>query len=385
MVIINTVSDNYFSFNGINYAKIYQPLEQGTDYLGLYNIYETGQQLLSSTKYDQFEIDGASYASSAEVISQLLDVVYSKRLVVSGNYVNNPDNEDIEEVGNVLKLKDRLNTSGELGYRIIRADFDFETIPASYANCIWEIRYIHDLGGLDITLPANVVLRFKGGKIVNYGSFTLNNTRVEASEVLIFDSLPDISGDFQNDIIYPKWFGISESATAKLKEAEINTIKTLLLEKLDTLQSTIVKLSGGSSVQEAADLLLFPNNWNGQANELNKAGSIIAKINALTGVFRIVDKDSNVVCEFSTGNTRCPKDITNTFEGTVANSHLKEVQNTYKENLINYNQSGSSYKFNNEDIETTKLGGGIIVRSPDSSRRVLISVDNTYQIIATPL
>lgn len=77
MIIIDTISSEYFSLNGINYAKIYQPLQQGLEQIGIYNIYDTRQQLLNSTLYSEFEIDGISYGTQDLTIAALLDVIFN--------------------------------------------------------------------------------------------------------------------------------------------------------------------------------------------------------------------------------------------------------------------------------------------------------------------
>jgi lysophospholipase L1-like esterase len=76
MIIIKTVSEKYFTYNGIGYAKIYQPLKQGVDSLGIYNIYDSRQQLINSSNFREFEVDGVIYGSIEELFVVLLSVVY---------------------------------------------------------------------------------------------------------------------------------------------------------------------------------------------------------------------------------------------------------------------------------------------------------------------
>lgn len=80
MIIVNSISDKYFSVNGVNFAKIYQPLKQGSDSLGIYNVYNSGQQVVSSTVYSSFIVDGVVYDSVEETIAALLLVVYSSAI-----------------------------------------------------------------------------------------------------------------------------------------------------------------------------------------------------------------------------------------------------------------------------------------------------------------
>lgn len=77
MITINTISEKYFSLNGINFAKIYQPLKQGSENIAIYNIFDSSQQIISSSKYSDFVIDGAAFASVEDVVSKILEVVYS--------------------------------------------------------------------------------------------------------------------------------------------------------------------------------------------------------------------------------------------------------------------------------------------------------------------
>lgn len=77
MVLIETVDTKRFTIDGVTLARIYQPLAQGPSAIGLYSIYDTRQQLLNSTDYDRFTIDGSTYASQTLTIEALLNVIYS--------------------------------------------------------------------------------------------------------------------------------------------------------------------------------------------------------------------------------------------------------------------------------------------------------------------
>ena len=74
-ITITTVSSSRFSMNGTQYAKIYQPLKQGLTGIGLYNKFDTDQQLLGTTHYSEFIIDSVTYGSQALTIAALLPVI----------------------------------------------------------------------------------------------------------------------------------------------------------------------------------------------------------------------------------------------------------------------------------------------------------------------
>lgn len=76
MIVINTVSDNYFTLNGTQYAKIFHPFKQGVNAVGIYNVNDTKQQLLNSTNYTEYSINSTSYGSADDVIVALLPVIY---------------------------------------------------------------------------------------------------------------------------------------------------------------------------------------------------------------------------------------------------------------------------------------------------------------------
>jgi len=115
---------------------------------------------------------------------------------------------DVEDVNGDLLLVDRdHNTDGQKGYKIIREDFDWQNIPASYSDSIWEIRYAFDLATESIVLPENVTLKFSGGVLKNAALITGNNTDVKAEcdmGILINNSY---AGTWCIDEIFAEWFG----------------------------------------------------------------------------------------------------------------------------------------------------------------------------------
>ena len=76
MITIIDFSEKHFKLDGVEFPKIYQPLAQGSQAIGIYSIYDTRKQLINSTNYTEFTIDGTVYTSQAETIAALLDVVW---------------------------------------------------------------------------------------------------------------------------------------------------------------------------------------------------------------------------------------------------------------------------------------------------------------------
>lgn len=75
MNYVNTVDGNYFTLNGIRYAKIYQPLVQGDNNIALHNVYDTKQQILNTTNFADFEVNGSTYNSQQELVAALIPVI----------------------------------------------------------------------------------------------------------------------------------------------------------------------------------------------------------------------------------------------------------------------------------------------------------------------
>ena len=75
MAIVITSNATYFRLNDTSYAKIYQPLKQGSENIGIINVNDTRQKLIS-VHYSEFVIDGNTYGSQSSTIEALLDVVY---------------------------------------------------------------------------------------------------------------------------------------------------------------------------------------------------------------------------------------------------------------------------------------------------------------------
>lgn len=127
------------------------------------------------------EFDGGSI-SNGTLVGQDIFLVYNQQLsdVISdidleGIFIHkhniSADDEDMEEVNNVIKLKDREPTSetnpdGGMGRIILRRNKLFAE-QLTQENTIYEIRYDFDLEDTAVIIPANCVLEFDGGSLSN--------------------------------------------------------------------------------------------------------------------------------------------------------------------------------------------------------------------------
>jgi hypothetical protein len=105
MIVINTISDTKFSFNGVNYLKNFTPIVVGSK-IEILNTYDSKIKLTDfPTSFDQFEVDGNTFANVALLQDALLLVIFTRsslsvvdtentftlsfpRLAISGNATN---------------------------------------------------------------------------------------------------------------------------------------------------------------------------------------------------------------------------------------------------------------------------------------------------------
>lgn len=121
MVIINTVNDDLFTLNGIEYFKHFTSFVAG-DSLQVFSAYDRCQQLINFTNYQNVIVNGVTHGDVATLQSALLPVIYSRgagggsgsstnccsKITVFGNkfdLVKHPDNNNPANV-DVLELND---------------------------------------------------------------------------------------------------------------------------------------------------------------------------------------------------------------------------------------------------------------------------------------
>ena len=183
----------------------------------------TAPQVAKVIEYNFNEADQKK-ADKTELSELKKKVDNLKPSIVTGDVVNNADEEDITSLDNKLKLKDRVSYEG-MGYVIIRKHKTFAD-QVTQPNTIYEIRYEFDLGGEQITIPAECELLFIGGKIKN-GSILFQNTHLNGHPLIEADI---VSGSFfKNVILEIDWFGA--------KKDNPNFDNALVFEKMHKIKS----------------------------------------------------------------------------------------------------------------------------------------------------
>jgi len=86
------LDEEYFSVDGIPFARIYQPLKQGSKSIGLFNVFDSTQAIFQSVEYTDlsFTVDETIAESQAQAMLVLLSICY-KPLVVQGDTSLDPN------------------------------------------------------------------------------------------------------------------------------------------------------------------------------------------------------------------------------------------------------------------------------------------------------
>ncbi|MFV9552084.1 hypothetical protein [Algibacter sp. PT7-4] len=177
-------------------------------------------------------------------------------------------NEDIEKQDTKLLIANRTsNLGGKKGYKIIRTGFDWENIPITHSNSIWEIRDDFDLQGATITLPLNVILNFAGGIIKN-GTINFNNTFIPTSVYQIFDNVTKGTGDFTFEKAYVENFGAQGDGTTDDGSAFQYGINFLGSNKTLHITSKIYLVNTPITINHIFQLV-------GENTKVNTTGSVI--------------------------------------------------------------------------------------------------------------
>ncbi|MEW5675561.1 hypothetical protein ABGT15_04550 [Flavobacterium enshiense] len=84
MQVFQTTSNpNTFKYNGLTYPKNFMCIKQGDTNIAIHNAYDTRFQLLGSTHYNQFQVDGVVPSSQANLMAVLSTLIFSKQF----NYI----------------------------------------------------------------------------------------------------------------------------------------------------------------------------------------------------------------------------------------------------------------------------------------------------------
>jgi len=154
MQIINNINSITFSHNGRNYIKNFIVIKQGTTNIAIHNSFDTRHQLVSSTHFNQFNIDGIVYSNQADLMEALAPILFSKAgvngdITTTSQLLNDGENGIHPFItANDLPLANQI--INQTGYNV---SGDTITMNSDWVWVIQNIQYFNS-SSQNITIPA---------------------------------------------------------------------------------------------------------------------------------------------------------------------------------------------------------------------------------------
>lgn len=239
----------------------------------------------------------AKVAEQVEAIDEFKEAVVThveayKPIEINGDVTNAPDEEDITSEDNLLKIKNRSSLNG-MGYIILRKGSLSPQLTQS--NTIYEVRYLHDLGG-DVELPIGCVLHFNGGRISN-GKLIGSDTIIRG-DYKIFDNV-EFAGTWNVEHVDVRWFDVVVGSEVDNHDAIIAAIKAAKEMKVGCVQFPSGVIHTSPIEVKGASQLLFKGN-SGRAYYYNDSdrGTIIRAISQGYCLFQLCSHEDNRVSPY---------------------------------------------------------------------------------------
>ena len=167
MHIINTVNSKRFSLNGIEYLKNYVTDVSGNN-IRVFNCYDNCDELLPPTRYNNFLVNGITFANENQLQAALLDVLYVRTTL--GEVAPDIDQDNISIVRSVTlpsfsmtALLNKINTGA--------------TFNVSEKQSLWYV--VHTRGTL---FTPGSIYKYKVIKL-GKGTYGTNGTQLTASNL----------------------------------------------------------------------------------------------------------------------------------------------------------------------------------------------------------
>ena len=130
-------------------------------------------------------------------------------------YITNNDSEEIDYHETIDPNKKTI---------VLPSDFDWNNIPSEYANANWDINFDFDLKNAIVRLPSDVTLNFESGRLFN-GTVIGDETVIVSSNRNEIFSEVSLEGVFNNEYIFPYWFGAIMDGVSDDREVFVETLK----------------------------------------------------------------------------------------------------------------------------------------------------------------
>jgi len=204
--------------------------------------------------FEMYEISQQEMADFEQTIRNIIEQY--RPIIIDGDVVNAPDEEDLTSVNDLLKFANRNSLNG-LGYVILRRGKTFAE-QVTLVNTIYEVRYNFDLNGATVNIPAGCVLNFVGGRLSN-GTLALSDTFLLGKNGLGIDLL--LTGTCGNSLLQSDVYAMGKTGNDDVTiavQSLVNVCRSTLLfakgiYKMSRVESSHdITIDGGYSIFRSA-------------------------------------------------------------------------------------------------------------------------------------
>ena len=205
--------------------------------------------------------EGINATQSAQIEGLKQEVQNIRPVTIEGDVVNNPDNVFLTSANDEITPKERTTSLSAKGHYIMRPTDNFAA--KLKANYIHEIPFDVDLGGASVTIPANAVLKFTGGKISG-GTLVLQNTYLDGDVNLAADVA--VSGTCANLTAKQSWFADNDVDAWHRLINNVSGVSNFEYEKGNYMASVFVDKTADKQINIYGNgaSVTFPHNTDGQ-------------------------------------------------------------------------------------------------------------------------
>ncbi|WP_417357681.1 pyocin knob domain-containing protein [Flavobacterium sp.] len=365
MIIINSVSNTLFSFNGIEYFRNYISVVRG-ERIEIFNCYERDDVMLPLTHYSEVSLNGITYNNASDLQSVLQTVIYSRATLGS-------DEVEVVEQNNVGKIIYLDYVSGSDLLTQVLGDINSQTTLISATdNPVYFTAY---KSSTTASVAQKLRFQFMGGK----GTWGAGGSAVLPSHLY---QLPPES-------LLP------EDITANSKSNVISlgqiTNETEFLTKVNSTLRDLTDTSKLHYFSYSLDSILYIKRFTGQPGEYDGTQTVLTETdfndatnsNVQPGLYLPTLKDITAIDSF----TDTPITITDNNTGdniTFSGSSVKHTS-------VNGSKTTLDYQPNSEDVTysipakstddvfamQSDVNGITIVTNQSASELYLKNVDGT--------
>ncbi|MFL9836942.1 pyocin knob domain-containing protein [Flavobacterium sp. ST-75] len=369
MIIINSVSNTLFSFNGIEYFRNYISVVRG-ERIEIFNCYERDDVMLPLTHYSEVSLNGITYSNASDLQSVLQTVIYSRATLGS-------DEVEVVEQNNVGKIIYLDYVSGSDLLTQVLGDINSQTTLISATdNPVYFTAY---KSATTASVAQKLRFQFMGGK----GTWGAGGSAVLPSHLY---QLPPES-------LLP------EDITANNKSNVISlgqiTNETEFLTKVNSTLRDLTDTSKLHYFSYSLDSILYIKRFTGQPGEYDGAQTILTETdfndatnsNVQPGLYLPTLKDITAIDSF----TDTPITITDNNTGdniTFSGSSVKHTSVDGSKTTLDYQPNSEDVTYSipaksTDDVFAMQsdVNGITIVTNQSASELYLKNVDGT--ILAT--